>query len=71
MNRVAVVSSNLAAVGYDPVAHTLEVAFKDGSVYQYFDVPSDLHVGLMAASSHGKYFEWSIKRAGYRYQQIA
>jgi hypothetical protein len=33
-------------------------------------VPAALYEGLMAASSHGSYFDQSIKKGGYRYQRI-
>ena len=35
MMRIPVASSNVATVGYDEATNTLEVEFKDGSVYQY------------------------------------
>jgi len=41
MKRQAVESSNLASVGYDVENEILEVEFKHGRVYQYFDVPKD------------------------------
>ncbi len=70
MNRTAVSSSNLASVGYDPVQQTLEIEFHSGSVYQYSGVPADVYAGLMSATSHGRYFDAFIKKAGYRYRQI-
>jgi hypothetical protein len=42
-------SSNLASVGYDPNTQTLEVEFLHGGIYQYSDVPSSVHSGLMTA----------------------
>jgi len=70
MTRVPVVSSNLAEVGFDEATQTLEVAFKNGSVYQYFAVSAEVHAGLMAATSHGQYLDRVVKKAGYRYAQI-
>ena len=70
MDRVRVSSSNLASVGYDPATATLEVAFLDGSVYQYFNVPAYVHAGLMSAASHGSYFDAHVKKAGYRYRRV-
>ncbi len=61
MERQAVSSSNLVSVGYDPGSETLEVEFKGGSIYRYFNVPSFEHERLMAASSHGIYFNANIK----------
>lgn len=70
MNRVPISSSNLASVGYDPAGQVLEIEFLNGSIYQYFNVPSHIHSGLMAASSHGSYFDAYIKKGGYRYRKI-
>jgi hypothetical protein len=70
MNRTPVSSSNLASVGYDPRTRTLEVAFLNGSVYQYSNVPEAVYRGLMSASSHGSYFDSHIKKAGYAYQRV-
>lgn len=61
MDRTPVKSSNVASVGYDPDAKTLEIEFKDGSVYHYHNVESDTHVGLMSAKSHGQYIHANIK----------
>ncbi|MEQ5326931.1 MULTISPECIES: KTSC domain-containing protein [Proteus] len=71
MNRVPVSSSNLQSVGYDQATQTLEVAFHSGSVYQYLNVPSKIHQGLMNASSKGQYLDVNIKKAGYKYRQIS
>lgn len=71
MNRVAVVSSNLSEVGYDPATSILEIAFKGGGVYQYFAVPSSIHEGLMAAPSVGRYFDLNVKKAGYAMQKVS
>jgi hypothetical protein len=70
MNRQAVDSSNLASVGYDPQTQTLEVEFRHGGIYQYYNVPKSVYDGLMDASSHGQYFDRNIKKAGYRYTKV-
>jgi len=69
MNRTPVTSSNVASVGYDPNTMTLEVEFRNGSAYQYFDVPETVYQDLMSASSVGTYLNQNIK-ASYRYAQI-
>ena len=61
MERIAVKSRDLAIVGYDPETKTLEVAFRNGGVYQYTGVPAQIHQNLMSASSHGTYFNQNIK----------
>jgi hypothetical protein len=70
MNRTPVSSSNLTSVGYDPEKMILEIEFKSGSIYQYFNVPESEHNGLMNAESHGKYFNANIKKGGYSYTQL-
>ncbi|MEM7061866.1 MAG: KTSC domain-containing protein [Cyanobacteria bacterium P01_B01_bin.77] len=71
MNRTSVSSSNLASVGYDPNSQTLEIEFLHGGIYQYSNVPLSVYEGLMAASSHGSYFDQNVKKAGYSYRKIS
>ncbi len=70
MQRISVRSSNLSSIGYDAQTKILEVAFHYGAIYHYFSVPEHLFHGLLGASSHGKYLDAYIKKAGYAYQQI-
>ena len=70
MQRQDVDSSNLRSVGYDADNQILEIEFKSGSVYQYFDVPATVYTALMSASSKGKYHIQWIKHS-YRYRQIS
>ena len=67
MNRTPVSSSNIASVGYEN--GVLEIAFVDGGVYQYFDVPERVYLGLMSAYSKGRYFHDNIKDR-YRFVQV-
>ena len=69
MKRTPVVSSNVEGVGYDEPTLTLEVAFNNGSVYQYFDVPKAVHAALMASESKGKFLNENIKGV-YRYARV-
>jgi hypothetical protein len=69
MKRQSVESSNLASVGYNEEKQILEVEFKHGGVYQYFDVPENVYKELMNADSHGKYFSANI-RHDYEYQKL-
>jgi len=61
MDRTPVSSSNIRSIGYDSDSGTLEIEFNSGPVYQYFDVPQCEYDGLMTASSHGTYFNASIR----------
>lgn len=72
MDRISVASSNVAAVGYEQTSSTLEVEFKNGSVYQYFNVPPDHFHALSGGrlNSVGKYLNTEIKPR-YRCEQIS
>jgi hypothetical protein len=61
-----VTSSNVIAIGYDSNTLTLEIEFKDGGVYQYFDVPGTVYQELMRAGSIGQFMHANI-RNNYRY----
>jgi len=70
VDRTAVTSSAIRAVGYDPETATLEIEFTSGTVYQYAGVPSAVHAAFMTAPSHGRYFDAHIRNAGYAYRRI-
>ena len=69
MNRTPVVSSNVASVGYDEDSLTLEIEFKNGTIYQYFDVSKNIYDGLIGADSVGGYLASHIK-GKYRYSKV-
>jgi len=69
MNRSPVVSGNLASVGYDAKTQTLEIEFKDRSIYQYFGVPPTVHAELLAAQSVGSYLARNVKGI-YRFAKL-
>lgn len=70
MQRTHVSSSNIESIGYDSSSATLEVRFLNGSIYQYYNVPAYVYIGLMNASSHGSYLDKHVKKAGYSYKQV-
>jgi hypothetical protein len=63
MNRTAVESSNVAAVGYEASNSVLEVEFHSGSIYQYHGVPAGVYWSLVDAPSKGQFFNNYIKGA--------
>lgn len=65
MERIPVASTNVASIGYEVETQTLEVEFRNGSVYQYFNVPEFHYEGLLNASSKGRYLNEHIKKGGY------
>lgn len=70
MERKPVDSSNISEVGYDGASQTLEIMFKDGKIYQYFDVPEHIYQGLINPSdTPGKFFHSNV-RGVYRYARL-
>ena len=69
MEMIGVDSSNVESVGYDEDSSTLQVEFKNGSMYQYFDVPENIFIGLRDADSVGRYLSENIK-GSYRYSKV-
>ena len=62
MNRVPVVSSTLCWVSYSPHQALLEVEFRSGEIYRYFDVPSRTYDELMEAESKGGYLNANVRK---------
>jgi len=60
-DSVAVQSRLLAAVAYDHDQTILQLEFRDGAVYQYFQVPRPLYQDLLQADSKGTYFNRHIR----------
>jgi len=48
-------STMISAFGYDGDARVLDVAFRRGGTYRYYDVPPEEFSGLRLASSKGRY----------------
>jgi hypothetical protein len=77
--RIAVQSSQIAAIGYDNASRQLDLEFKShskpkegappkpNSVYRYQNVPPELHQRLISAESIGKFFGAEIKPFADRY----
>lgn len=63
------VSRSVASIGYDEDAMTLDIEFRNGSLYRYFDVPEAVYLGLLRASSIGRYVNAKI-RDRYRYVEL-
>lgn len=69
MNRQPVSSSNVAEIGYDENQRIMEVLFRSGTIYQYFDVPPQIYAELMQSSSVGSYLNSNVK-GSFRYARI-
>jgi hypothetical protein len=62
-------SSNIARFGYDESNQVLFIEFKNGSVYQYFDVRENVFEQMKAAHSKGQFLAQVIKGT-YRYARV-
>ena len=70
MNRISVASAVMNSLGYDCATRTLEVAFHNGSVYEYLEVPPEHYDALLAADSKGQFFNARV-RPTFRINRIA
>lgn len=61
IRRQPVESRALAAVGYSRRLRALEVEFKRGGTYRYFDVPAAVHRDLLAAESKAGFYNRFVK----------
>jgi len=69
MYRKPVNSSNVDSAGYDEVNGILEVAFVNGTLYEYYRVPQSVFEELLRAASPGSYLNQKIKPY-YQFRQI-
>lgn len=60
-SSMKVVSSNINDIAYDPQSRVMSVTFRDGSTYQYLDVPIGVYERFIASDSKGGYFAGRIK----------
>ena len=60
MTRQIIISTGLKSVGYDAVAHVLEVELQSGPISRYFDVPPSVYEALMSAPSKTRYFNDNV-----------
>ena len=61
MHRTPIESKAITSIGYASAEQRLEVRFHDGGVYEYRDVPPDMHQQFLVAASKGQYFNNTIR----------
>ena len=61
MTRDSVNASILQSVGYNEQYETLEVEFRNGAVYQYYNCPKPIYDELMNSASKDQYFNSRIR----------
>lgn len=54
-------SSNIEAITFDPDTDTLTVEFRDGSSYDYLNVPVQVYRAFQRAGSAGEFFYRQIR----------
>lgn len=69
MNWIAVDSSTISRMGYDDTRKVLSVEFKNGSRYEYYDLPANIFQQMKAAASKGQFLSANIK-GRYRYARV-
>lgn len=69
MVRIPVESSAVKSIGYDANSRTLQIEYTDGGVYDYFDVPPEVHAAVFTADSIGTYVNQVVKNK-YRYLKV-
>lgn len=69
MELIPVESSHIVAIGYDPDNARLEIEFKGGTAYEYYDVPQSVYDCLMASDSKGGFCHQNIYK-GYKQSRI-
>jgi len=72
MLLVPVISSDIAAIGYDPDSSELQIQFRNNRIYSYPGVSPDWYAGFLQAPSKGSYFAQTIRKfpQQYPYQRI-
>ena len=70
MEYLPVSSSTLESVGFDEETQTLAVTFRNGTEYHYYNVPLYIFENIRSASSPGRAFDESVKKAGFSFARV-
>jgi hypothetical protein len=70
MDRVALDSTLLASAGHDSRRLLLDVEFRTGERYRFFNVSSACYQELLGADSKGRYFNSNIRNR-FPYQHLS
>jgi hypothetical protein len=62
-------SSNLVETEYDTATKKLVVEFKNGTKYEYEDVPHQLYTSFRSSESQGKFFTSEISKK-FKYKKL-
>ena len=70
MERVALDSTTVLSVGYDPALQLLEVEFRGGRVYEYYEVPAGVVQWLQRTPKKAAFIRRMIE-PNYAYRALA
>ena len=62
-------SSNIVRTEYDTADKTMIAEFKNGTRYEYEDVPHNVYAEFRLSESQGKYFNSKISKV-YKYKKL-
>lgn len=65
-----VASTDVRAYGYDPASQTIQVKFRDGSVYEYYKRPPSTWQSFQLSPSKGGFVHATLTPAG-NYRKVA
>ena len=68
MQRSPVDSSYVSEIGFDE--GILEVAYKNGKVFRYLNVPSDTHKSVLDSDSIGRAVREHIVQGGFEVEKV-
>lgn len=63
MERHQVISAAIRSIGYDERREMLDIEFRSGLVYRYFDVPEPVFRHFLGADSKGRFHNAHIRGA--------
>ncbi len=69
MKRIKIESDCIISIGYNETSRTLEVEYKNGSVYQYFDIGVEVYNRIKNERLHSEYFREEVV-PNYEYEKI-
>lgn len=70
MQRVSIESRSLASAGYDPATRRLELEFRTGRRYEYYDVPPGVYSWLLRVPNKGQFVSRMISPC-YAYRELS
>jgi hypothetical protein len=69
VNWIVVTSSTISRIAYDEARRVLAVEFRNGSRYEYYDLPANVFQEMKMAGSKGQFLAAKIKGL-YRYARV-